>query len=209
MSLLQLKHPFTKLIAGATGAGKTHYIERLLQNVKEMMDQPPEEILFCFSEWQPAYTRISLENKSVKFIEGLPPRGELSSNHRKLLIVDDLMQETDSRITTIFTKGSHHLNMSIIYIVQNLFSKNKEHRTITLNCHYIVIFKNPRDASQIIRLASQMFPRQTQYMLEAYKMATEQPYSYLFIDLKQDTPAHMRLRSNIFVDETQFVYIPK
>ena len=99
--------------------------------------------------------------------------------------------------------------MSIIYIVQNLFSKNKEHRTITLNCHYIVIFKNPRDASQIIRLASQMFPRQTQYMLEAYKMATEQPYSYLFIDLKQDTPDHMRLRSNIFVDETQFVYIPK
>ena len=30
----------------------------------------------------------------------------------------------------LFTKGSHHRNLSVIYIVQNLFDQHKEHRTI-------------------------------------------------------------------------------
>ena len=150
-----------------------------------------------------------MEHSNLSFIEGLPTRDQLSGDCRKLLIIDDLMQETDGRVTNIFTKGSHHQNMSVIYIVQNVFSKNKEHRTITLNTHYFVIFKNPRDVSQIVRLASQMFPKKTGYMLDAYKEATSKPHSYLFIDLKQNTPDHMRLRSNIFSGETQVVYIPR
>ena len=37
-------------------------------------------------------------------------------------------------------------------LVQNLFPKNKETRTISLNAHYMVVFKNPRDKSQISHL---------------------------------------------------------
>ena len=36
----------------------------------------------------------------------------------------------------------------MLYLVQNLFPKNKESRTISLNSQYMVVFKNPRDASQ-------------------------------------------------------------
>jgi len=39
-----------------------------------------------------------------------------------LLIIDDLVHETDERVANIFTKGSHHRNISVVYIVQN-FSK--------------------------------------------------------------------------------------
>ena len=209
MCTIKLNHPFTKVIAGPTGSGKTYYIQRLLKDINEIIDQPPEKIIFCFAEWQGVYDRLSLEHSNLSFIEGLPTRDQLSGDCRKLLIIDDLMQETDGRVTNIFTKGSHHQNMSVIYIVQNVFSKNKEHRTITLNTHYFVIFKNPRDVSQIVRLASQMFPKKTGYMLDAYKEATSKPHSYLFIDLKQNTPDHMRLRSNIFSGETQVVYIPR
>lgn len=209
MSFYQLKHPFTKLVAGPTGAGKTDYIERLLNNINNLVDYPPEEIIFCFGEWQPTYERLNTSTQNIRFVEGLPSSEQLTNNHRKLLIIDDLMQEIDGRITNIFTKGSHHRNLSVVYIVQNVFSKNKEHRTITLNCHYIVIFKNPRDSSQIVRLASQIYPKNTRFMLDAYKMATTEPYSYLFLDFKQDTPEHLRLRSHIFPSETQHVYIPK
>jgi len=51
------------------------------------------------------------------------------------------MNETNRSVTDLFTKGSHHRNISEIYIVQNLFNKRKEHRTISLNSHYIVVFK--------------------------------------------------------------------
>ena len=53
----------------------------------------------------------------------------------------------------LFTKGSHHSNLSVLHLVQNVFDKNKHTRTISLNAHYLVIFKNPRDASQVTHSA--------------------------------------------------------
>ena len=41
---------------------------------------------------------------------------------RTLLITDDLMSETDDRVTKLFTKGSHHLNCSVIYISPRKYS---------------------------------------------------------------------------------------
>jgi len=64
-----------------------------------------------------------------------------------LVVIDDLMNETNRSVTDPFTKGSHHINISVIYIVQNLINKGKEHRTISLDSHYIVVFESPRDSS--------------------------------------------------------------
>lgn len=80
---------------------------------------------------------------------------------------------------------------------------------MSLNAHYMILFKNPRDASQISHLAKQMYPGKTKYVQEAYADATSKPYGYLFIDLKQDTPEYGRLRTNILPGETQYVYLKK
>jgi hypothetical protein len=49
----------------------------------------------------------------------------------------------------------------------------------------MVVFKNPRDVSQIMALAHQMYPQRTKYFLEAYTAATAQPHGYMVIDMKQ------------------------
>jgi hypothetical protein len=54
-----------------------------------------------------------------------------------------------------------------------------------------------------------MYPGKSAFMVEAFKDATSEPYSYLLIDLKADTEDKFRLRANIFPDETNFVYISK
>jgi hypothetical protein len=59
------------------------------------------------------------------------------------------MDETDQRVASLFAKKSHHRNISVMYIVQNLFHR----RTISLNAHYMVLFKNLIDVSQIMALA--------------------------------------------------------
>ena len=64
-----------------------------------------------------------------------------------------MMGERDSVIAKLFTKKSYHGNLSVIYIVQNLFHQSKDHRTISLNASYLVLTKNVRDASQVIHLA--------------------------------------------------------
>ena len=82
------------------------------------------------------------------------------------------MNETNPPVTNLFSKGSHHRNLSVIHIVQNLFRQNKEHRTINLNAQYLVVFKNSRDNFQIIHSAKQTFLARPKVLQEAFLDAT-------------------------------------
>ena len=108
------------------------------------------------------------------------------------------MSQIDDRVENIFTKLSHHKSVSVLFLTQNLFFKSKQTRTISLNSHYIVVFKNARDAMQISNLARQMYPGNSKFMVEAFKDATSGPYGYLLIDMKPYTEEAYRLRTNIF-----------
>ena len=115
-----------------------------------------------------------------------------------MIVLDDLMSTVakDPRITDLFTEGSHHRNLSVVVLNQNLyFSKDPTQRR---NCHYLVLFNNPVDKQSIMTLARQMYPGKTQYFLEKFENATKQPYGYLLIDLKTTTPEELRLRDDIF-----------
>ena len=54
------------------------------------------------------------------------------------------MSETNADVSNLLTKFAHHKNLSVIFIVQNLFPKGKYARDVSLNAHYIISFKNPR-----------------------------------------------------------------
>ena len=200
------KHPFTCIVAGPTGCGKTTFVARLLLNAPSMINPAPEHVTWYYGEWQSAYENLDIPN--VRLEQGLPT--VFDTVKRNVVVLDDVMAETDGRVTDLFTKKSHHSNTSVIYLVQNLFPKHKESRTISLNAQYMVVFKNPRDASQVTHLAKQMYPGCVKFVQEAFKDATSVPYGYLLVDLKQDTPEDMRLRSTILLDDTvQYVYVPK
>ena len=123
--------------------------------------------------------------------------------------MDDLMTITDDRVADIFTKISHHRNLSVVYLTRNLFNKNKLTRTLNLNSHYIVLFMNARDANQVANLARQMYPGNSTFMIEAFKNATSSPYGYLFMDLKQETDDKLSLRTVIFPADLQYIYLRK
>ena len=110
----------------------------------------------------------------------------------------------DKRIVNLFTRGSHHRNLRVIYIVQNLFHWGKGNRSISLNSHYLVLFKNPRDKLQILTLAKQMYPEQTDSFLNQYEEAVKRPFGYLLIDLKTTTQDNCRLRTNVLPSEEGF-----
>ena len=63
--------------------------------------------------------------------------------------------------------------------------------------------QNPRDASTILTFARQFSPLDPKSLVNVYKHATKNPYSYLLIDLAQDTPEEFRLISNIFYENNQ------
>ena len=196
--MLPFKHPFTATVAGPTGCGKTQFTFRLIENAETMIEPPPSKIYYCYGEYQPIFENYP----RVIFNRGLPDLSEFDGVESTLLVLDDLMQETDSTVLSIFTKMSHHRNLSVLYLTQNIFSKeNKYARTMSLNSHYLVLFKNPRDATQFSTLARQMYPNNWKYAVEAYHDATERPYGYLVVDLKPQTNETLRLRTNIFPDD--------
>ena len=133
-----------------------------------------------------------------------------SPHSTNLLILDDQMSKVGDtkELADLFTKGSHHRNLTIIYIVQNLFDKGKSMRTGSLNAQYLILFKSPRDKTIIQHLGNQMFPKNTKFLVEAFDDATQVPYRYFLIDLRQETPENMRIRSNIFPNEQEAVYVP-
>ena len=202
---LPLRHPFTAMLAGPTGCGKTVFIFRLIEHARKMIEPTPTKIVYCYGEYQPIFAKYP----RVQFNEGLPDATKFDGSEPVLLIIDDLMNETNESVSAIFTKISHHRNVSVVYITQNMFPKNKHARTISLNSHYMVLFKNPRDAGQFGVLARQMYPSGSKFAVEAFKDATRVPFGYLLVDLKPDTDEKHRLRSNIFPGELTSVYIKK
>ena len=210
-SYTQFIHPFTALVAGPTGSGKTEFIIELILNKNKCIKPSPNKIFYCYSLWQERFNYLQKICDNIKFINGLIDAQDIDENYNNLVILDDLMKEAsdDNSILDLFTKGSHHKNTSVILITQNIFSKGKHSRTISLNSHYLVIFKNPRDQTQINHLARQMYPEAPKFLDNAFKDATKRPHSYLFIDLKQSTSDELRIQTNIFSEKEHVFYLMK
>ena len=94
-------------------------------------------IVYCYGEYQ----HLFREYCDVVFRQGLRDVTDFDGSEPVVLIIDDLMNEVDESVANIFKRGSHHRNVTVILLVQNLFHKNEHVRTISLNSHYLVLYK--------------------------------------------------------------------
>jgi len=140
-------------------------VKKLLQNHSSNIQPGIQRIVWLYKRWQPLYTIINRTvTPKVEFIKGIPT--DLDEDDffdvrlTKLLILDDLFFESgkDTRITDLFTAGSHHRYLSVISIIHNLFGTKAP--TQRRNCHYMVLFNNPIDKQSVMTLARQMYPGQ-------------------------------------------------
>ena len=142
------------MIAGMTGSRKTAWVRSLLQQASEAICLPPERIIWCYSQWQSAYTEMLVAMLHIEFVKGIPTALEQDSyldvKKQNLIVFDDQMIDAskDRRIVNLFTRGSyncnHNCNLSVIYIVQNLFHQGKGSRSISLNSHYLTLIPRAR-----------------------------------------------------------------
>jgi len=147
----------------------------------------------------------------VHFEKGLLQLNDEVFNRREptMIVVDDHMSDVNHLVADIFTKISHHRNISVLHLTQNLFDKNKYARTISLNSYYLVLFKNCRDAEQFAVFVRQMYRTCWKFAVEGYEEAMSMPYGYLLVDLKADQDERCRFRTCAFPGELQHVYVRK
>lgn len=205
---MHLRHPFTMLISGPSGCGKTRLVDRLVRMSSNICQPAPSKIVCCYEEYDPIYSKMP----GVTFIHGLPTNlmEHFDGSEPAWLLLDDMMDvcSKSELVSSIFTRLSHHRNLSVILILQNLFFQGPFARDISLNANYITIFKNPRSRQSIEYLARQIFPPSKARKLAAiYEKATEDPFSYLFLDLKPATPDTHRVLSHCFCEAGPYLYV--
>jgi hypothetical protein len=207
---LTLKHPRRMIIYGPSGSGKTTFVEKILLYMKELFGFYFDRIYYCSGQGFPAINSIhgikinKLDLIDKNFINEINPK------NNTLLVIDDNMHQVanDLLVSDLFTKISHHKNITVILLVQNLFPKSKYMRDISSNSTYIVLMSNPRETLQIKTLSSQIDGANSNFILNCYKEATKgKPFGYLFLDFDQNTPVEVRVRTNIFPNEDQYAFI--
>jgi hypothetical protein len=75
-------HPFTSVIAGPTGSGKSMFVRRFVHNIKHMMTPKPDRISWCDGEHQTLHGTV----EGVEFQQGLPDMDNLDPRGKYLII---------------------------------------------------------------------------------------------------------------------------
>ena len=198
---IEIDFPASFLICGPSCCQKTHWVFRFIENRNEIFTEKIERILYFSDTYQKKFDEYL--NK-IEFIQETLTLEILKLADRCLLVLDDLMHYPQDLITKIFTVDAHHFNFSVIFTAQNLFNKNIH--KILLNSHFVVLFKNCPNATQIQHFLRQAFPHKTKAVYEAYKNAVATPRGYLMLDFRPDTEDSQRIRTNVFPNEVNYIY---
>ncbi|HEY6437727.1 MAG TPA: hypothetical protein VIY47_14140 [Ignavibacteriaceae bacterium] len=214
---LRFNNPSSFILAGPSQSGKTTFTLNLLR-CSELFQDPRcfLNIIFYYHHWQSSYDALKSENIVKKWVEKMPTTDDITDetfaykDGGSIILIDDYAQQINKNTVELFTEKCHHSNAVIILLTQNIFDKNPVFRTISLQSNYVLLFKNPRDSSQINSFAKQFSPGNPAWVIEAFKEATRNPYSYLLFDNCQTTPDKIRVRSNVLPHEFPMrVYMPK
>ena len=155
----RLVWPYSLLLCGPTGCGKTMWIVELLIIIshEELCIHMPKKLIWIYGVEQPDLFKTIKEIWApcqCEFVEGfredLMSRLEKTNNGGSLCIFNDVMNEVSSNATTskLFTRGRSHSGCFLVIMLQNIFPKGSQSRTISINAQYQVLFRNPRDSLQ-------------------------------------------------------------
>jgi hypothetical protein len=203
----KFKLPSAVQVSGPSNVGKSVFVAKVLEYRNQMISPPPEVILYCYSTYQAQlfdHLKSTCENQ-IFFVEGLAQleKVQFDPNFRHCLVLDDLMHEVGNSefASTLFTKISHHGNVLIFFITQNIYLKAKHMLTINKNMKYNVVFRNKRFRHELETLARQTLgirPAQIHAVMD--DAANENRFPYLILDRENETPEQKSIVTNVLPD---------
>lgn len=204
------------LVAGPTSSGKTSFVRKLLTNFSSLTTIQADnlKVLWMYGQHQHTYTQ-PLSNVQIVYREGLIGDEELMNINPQIVVLDDLQNDlvNNKNCGDLFMKKSHHLNISTIVILQNIYAQGSQMRNVSLNAHYLVLFKNNRDQEQYSRLGRQLSPGNKHFFADMLNDVFSKDYSYLVVDCHPGTPDKLKYKTDILPNNNgqslPTVYIPK
>ncbi len=85
--------------------GKTTFVHKLLLNRDVMIKPNVQELRWYHGQKQPFHERLKRDFPEMMIIQGLPDMEEFDPSISRLIILDDLMSESNESVAKIFTVG--------------------------------------------------------------------------------------------------------
>ena len=195
---IRLKENFKILISGPSRSGKTFFVKDLVKNLDIFSKSKPQVVTLIYKVMQPIYDQLGVDY-ILQDCPNLQERlMEIANGRSMLCIFDDMMNSPNiSVLANLFSVDGRHNNLSMIFISQKLFVNNDSFREISQNSDYFIIFKNPRNLTEIKHLSSQMSTH-NQELNNYFKQATTNPFSYIMVNLTQECGFKVKYLSHLF-----------
>ena len=210
----RLQKPFRLIIAGGSGTGKTTFLRQLIDN--SHYETPFDKIIYCYPDYLP-----DAPSQFDQIVEYRPGLGDLNYfatlPKNSLIIYDDMMNEcgSSSEMMKLFSVVARKQNISIVFIVQNIYDNSRQFRNIRLNATGIVMF-NFYAASDILRRLIRDLNLQETIPKRLLDQIFAKPFAYIFIDIHpQRQSAFSAVRGNIFdknfsiYNKMEYIAVPK
>ena len=88
------QHPFSAIVSGPSGCGKTQFTLRFIDHLPHIVKPNIEKVIWCYGIYQEIFDKYP----QIQFHEGLPDLNIFDGKEPTLLVLDDLMAETDERV---------------------------------------------------------------------------------------------------------------
>ena len=177
----KIEKPFRMIIGGGSGTGKTSFTQKLVN--ANHFSSPFDKIIYCYPDYL-----IECPVEFDQIVDYRPGLGDLeyfsSLPKNTLIIYDDLMNECGNSkdIMKLFSVIARKRQLSIIFLVQNLFDRSQQFRNIRLNASHLVMFNFHAAQDLKLRLLRDLG---MQNLISKQSLASvfSKPYSYIMLDI--------------------------
>jgi hypothetical protein len=116
------------------------------------------------------------------------------------VVIDDGMLNGgfSKAVCDLFTRLSHHRELTVFLVTQNLYFNSPFSREISRNSTYLIFFRNPRDITTLTTLVGQLEGRNSGDLTKIIKEILEPAHSNLLVDLHQKTKPFLKYRYDVF-----------
>jgi len=164
--MLPIIHLFTAIVAGPTCCGKTGFVFRLIDNASSMISPPPAKTFYFYGEYQQLFNQYP----HTKFHQGLPNIEDFDGKEPTLVIIDDLMQETNETVAhymVLFKNPrdvSQFANLARQMYPQASHFAVEAYRDATREPYsYLLVDLRPEQDKEL-RLRTNIYPGETHYV---------------------------------------------
>jgi len=203
---LKFRHPNLLIIHGKSMSGKSVLVREMLDKREKILDKPLDKIIYVYTEYQVEFDEMKKNIPNIEFTKDITCIDNMLGK-QSLLILDDKLLDFETKdnrfISEYFIKKSHHKNVSVWALFQNLYGKNM--RLCSLNQTYLITFDSPRDQSVFVTLNKQVATGHPKFLLSVAERVFSEPFKYIVFDFSPQANRKFRIRNTIdFQSHTEF-----